>query len=791
MGLINDRKRICSLYERLSICGILLGCFCFLHNSAFSQTISYEREILPILQKHCFDCHGDGSSKGDLILDSWESSRSRLSDIETWKEVLNNVSLKLMPPAKRKSQPNDKEREKIINWIESEVFRLDPDNPDPGRVTIRRLNRQEYNNTVRDLMMVDFKPAKDFPPDDSGYGFDNIGDVLSISPVLLEKYLKAGNQVASAAVRTSDPPKQIKKYEASALKGGEDRGGARILPTTGSVKAKHKFFQGGEYIVRIRAGAEQAGKEPAKMTLSIEDKKRRTFEVKNRPEKMQVYEYRLRIDEEEFAQEYELNDGVQLIETRFINDFFDPKNKDPKRRDRNLFIGSIEVEGPLGVSNDKLPDFHQKIFNGLEISPENRIKEAKKILWKFTSRAYRRKVPEAEIERLIRFVRIGLEEGGEYAFENGIKLACQAVLTSPFFLFRGEVQPEPDNPDATYRIDEYSLASRLSYFIWSSMPDDELFLHATQTTLRKNLKSQVIRMLKDPKAKALTDNFAGQWLQLRDIAILDPDPKTYREFDGELKVSMKRETEMLFEHILKEDLPVIDFLSAPYSFINKRLSMHYGIKGFEGDGFRKTSLEGTRRRGILTHGSILTITSNATRTSPVKRGKWILENILGTRPPEPPPGVDELDGNKKLKGNLRQRLEQHREDPNCSSCHALMDPLGFAYENFNGIGRWRENDEGAPIDASGKLVSGESFKTHEEFQKILLTEKREDFLRCLSEMMLTYALGRGIEFYDKLALEAIIKSLKSSDLKFSVLVFGVVKSVPFQYRRGDGRRIYD
>ncbi len=791
MDLINHRKRICSLNTGLSLRGILLVFFWVFCNDIFSQNVSYEKEVLPILEEHCFDCHGDETTKGDISLDSWDSSRSRISDIGTWKDVLKNVSLKLMPPAKRKSQPSDQERKKIIDWIENEVFRLDPDNPDPGRVTIRRLNKQEYNNTVKDLMMVDFEPAKDFPPDDSGYGFDNIGDVLSISPVLLEKYLKAAEQVTSAAIRTSDPPKKTKKYEAGALKGGEDRGGARILPTYGSVTVRHKFSQGGEYIVKIRAGAEQAGNEPAKMPLYVRGKKRRTFEVKNRPEKMQVYEYRLRIDDEEFARKYEVDNGIQLIETKFINDFYDPKNKDPKRRDRNLFIGSIEVEGPLGVSNDKLPNFHQKIFNGLEISPENRIKEAKKILWKFTSRAYRRKVPEAEIERLMRFVRIGIEEGGDYAFENGIKLACQAVLASPFFLFRGEIQPDPNDPDATYRIDEYSLASRLSYFIWSSMPDDELFLHATQSTLRKNLKSQVNRMLKDPKAKSLTSNFAGQWLQLRDVSIVDPDPKTYKEFDDELKISMKRETEMLFEHIVKEDLPVTDLLSAPYSFINKRLSMHYGIKGFEGDGFRKTSLEGTRRKGILTHGSILTITSNATRTSPVKRGKWILENILGTLPPEPPPGVDELDGNKKLKGNLRQRLEQHREDPNCSSCHALMDPLGLVYENFNGIGKWRENDEGVPIDASGKLVSGESFKTHEEFQKILLTAKREDFLRCASEMMLTYALGRGIEFYDKLAIEAIVKFLKSSNLKFSSLVFGVVNSVPFQYRRGDGKRIYD
>ena len=792
MDLINYRKkRICSLDSLLSFLGILIVSLLSACNVAFSQSVSYEKEVLPLLEEHCFDCHGDGTAKGDISLDSWKSSRERISDIETWKDVLKNVSLKLMPPPKRKSQPSDQERKIITNWIESEVFRLDPDNPDPGRVTIRRLNKQEYNNTVRDLMMVDFEPAKDFPPDDTGYGFDNIGDVLSISPVLLEKYLKAAEQVTSAAIRTSDPPEKIKKYEANKLKGGEPRGGARILPTYGSINVRHKFSQGGEYIVKIRAGADQAGNEPAKMPLYVGGKKRPTFEVKNRPDKMQVYEYRLRIDDEEFARKYELDDGIQLIEIKFINDFYDPKNKDPRRRDRNLYVSSIEVEGPLGESNDKLPDFHQKTFSGLEISPENRLKEAKKILWQFTNRAYRRKVPESEIERLMRFVRIGIEEGGDYAFENGIKIACQAVLTSPFFLFRGEVQPDPDDPDATYRIDEYALASRLSYFIWSSMPDDELFLHATQSTLRKNLKSQVLRMLKDPKAKALTNNFAGQWLQLRDVPTVDPDPKTYGELDFHLKSSMQRETQMLFEHVLKEDLPITELISAEYSFLNKRLARHYGIEGVKGNGFQKISLEGTRRRGMLTHGSILTITSNPTRTSPVKRGKWILENILGTPPPDPPPGVDELDGNKKLKGNLRQRLEQHRQDPNCSSCHALMDPLGLAYENFNGIGEWRENDEGAPIDASGKLVSGESFKTHEEFQKILLTAKRDDFLKCASEMMLTYALGRGTEFYDKLALQYIVKSLKSNDMKFSALVLGVVNSVPFQYRRGDGRRIYD
>ena len=517
--------------------------------------------------------------------------------------------------------------------------------------------------------------------------------------------------------------------------------------------------------------------------MIIDGKKIKTVDVENRPEEAKPYELILFLDD--------TKEVSKTIDARFINDFYDLRIKDPKKRDRNLFVNSFEIEGPLGKGPDPEPQFHQKVFGDLNINPENRIQHAKRILWDFTNRAYRRKVPESEIDRLLKFVQIGINEGGKYAFEKGIKLACQAVLTSPYFLFRGEIQPDPDNPDATYRIDEYSLASRLSYFIWSTMPDEELFKHATESTLRKNLRSQVSRMLKDPKAIALTDNFAGQWLQLRDVPTVDPDPKTYGKLDSHLKSSMQRETQMLFEHVLKEDLPITELINAKYSFLNKKLANHYGIKGVKGNGFQKISLEGTRRRGMLTHASVLTVTSNPTRTSPVKRGKWILENILGTPPPDPPPGVEELDNNKELKGNLRQRLEQHRDDPNCASCHALMDPLGFVYENFDGVGKWRDEDEGSPITTAGELVTGESFNNHEEFQKILTDSKLDDYLRCSSEIMMTYALGRGVEFYDKPAVDSVVKSLKINDLKISSMVLGIVESVPFQYRRGDGRRIYD
>ena len=771
--------------EGLRYIVLVIGLQILISSPCFSETKppSYDKEILPILEEHCFDCHGDGAAKGGLSLDQWKTSKERLQDMESWKDIMKNVASKTMPPAKKKSQPSDEERKKIVHWIESEVFRFDPDNPDPGRVTIRRLNRTEYNNTVKDLMMVDFSPADDFPPDDTGYGFDNIGDVLSLSPVLLEKYLKASDQITSAAIRTFDPPEKIYKYEGADLIGGQPKLDGRILGGNGSVKVKHNFLSPGKYSIKISAGADQAGDEPAKMSIIIDGKKIKTFDVKNLPKDTKLYEVILFLDD--------TKDVTKTIDASFINDFYDLRIKDPKRRDRNLFVNSFEIEGPLGREPDPIPKFHQKVFGELNINSDNRIQHAKSILWKFTNRAYRRKVPETEIDRLLKFVQIGIDEGGKYAFEKGIKLACQAVLTSPFFLFRGEIQPEPDNPDATYRIDEHSLASRLSYFIWSTMPDDELFKHATESTLRKNLRSQVLRMLKDPKAKALTENFAGQWLQLRDVPTLDPDPKTYGKLDSHLKSSMQRETQMLFEHVLKEDLPITELISAEYSFLNKKLANHYGIKGVEGNEFQKISLKGTRRRGMLTHASVLTVTSNPTRTSPVKRGKWILENILGTPPPDPPPDVEELDNNKELKGNLRQRLEQHRDDPNCASCHALMDPLGFVYENFDGVGKWRDEDEGSPIITAGELVTGESFNNHEEFQKILTDSKLNDYLRCSSEIMMTYALGRGVEFYDKPAIESVVKSLKSNDLKISSMVLGIVESVPFQYRRGDGRRIYD
>jgi hypothetical protein len=375
-------------------------------------------------------------------------------------------------------------------------------------------------------------------------------------------------------------------------------------------------------------------------------------------------------------------------------------------------------------------------------------------------------------------------ESGD-GFEASVKQALMAVLVSPHFLFRGEIQSNPDNPHETHRVSEYALASRLSYFLWSTMPDDELFRLAGQGRLRRNLAGQVKRMLIDPRSRALVDNFAGQWLQLRTLDIVSPDEKLFPGFDASLRSALRQETESLFEHVLRKDRPITEFLTADYTFVNEPLARHYGIAGVQGPDFVRVSLKGTGRSGVLTHGSVLTLTSNPNRTSPVKRGKWILENILASPPPPPPPGVPALES-KETHGTLRQRMDAHRDNAMCASCHAKMDPLGFAFEHFDAVGRFREKDGDEVVDTRGELVSGERFSDHVELSRVLSDSRQADFVRCVSEKMLTYALGRGLEYYDRPALAAMNVQLLKKDLRFSALIQAVVDSVPFQYRRGDG-----
>jgi mono/diheme cytochrome c family protein len=740
-------------------------------------TLDYARDVQPLLRKYCIDCHGGEKPKAQLALDRYQDAAAAEKDRKVWQKIARNIRTHEMPP-KNMPQPTQVERDRIVEWIDATLTRVDcRQGRDPGRVTIRRLNRAEYRNTIRDLVGFEFPLADDFPLDDVGYGFDNIGDVLALSPLLVEKFFSAAEKIMEQAI-VLDSGKPARKRIAAAdmestaadnlLPDGDYRG----LYSNGSVSFMVDFPHDGDYQVRIQAYGQQAGPDPARMTLRVGRRSVKTFDVAATHDKPETYEARVNAAK-----------GPCRLVIEFINDYFAPNDPDPKKRgDRNLFIGSVEISGPAKLP--PLPESHRRIMIAEPVGKDTAA-AARTIIENFAFRAYRRPTTKEEINRLMKIFALA-EKNGE-RFERCIQITLTAVLVSPHFLFKIEIDKEPDNPTAVHPINEFEQAVRLSYFLWSSMPDDELFDLAKKGLLRKdgNLEKQVRRMLKDPKARALTENFAGQWLQIRNLTTLAPDPEVYKGWDDALRSDMIRETELFFDSIVAEDRSVLDFLDAEYSFLNERLAKHYGIAGVQGKEFRRVELKGGQRSGILTHASVLTVTSNPTRTSPVKRGKYILENILGTPPPPPPPGAGDLpDGpGIELQGTLRQRMEKHRADPNCATCHQRMDPLGFALENYDGIGRWRTKDGNFDIDAAGELPDGRKFNGPVEL-KAILRQREKDFSRCLTEKMLTYALGRGLEYYDKCAVDDIVAALAKDGYKFSTLVVEIARSDPFQKRRG-------
>jgi hypothetical protein len=912
---------------------------------------SFLTDLTPLFQKYCYACHGNGKSKGDLALDDYKSTADVLADPEKWKTLHEYIQTYQMPPD-GKPQPSQAERDLITGWIDRALFKMDPDHPDPGRITIHRLNRAEYNNTIRDLVGVNFRPADDFPPDDSGYGFDNIGDVLSLPPMLMEKYLAAADKILDQAVPTAQvrcqvyhvpatlaeigfnalgdrgdgwvslisleeddvavelpvvagdylvrvqafckatggakaglgssvenpvtnpPPTKIslmvndtfiqnfdvttneaapgiyearvgvpagmQRFRAAARRerggpnefimvngrlGGQqpgiifvrwievegplpcatqhdpagvlasvgggkiNGGGDRLLITKCEVSTKISAVKGGDFILRAQAYAHESGMEPARMEFRVDGKPLADFDV-IAPGNMKplpgqrVFSTALLLPQPKvFAVKTKLPPGEHRFSAAFLNPFSDPTNTNPNLRLRDLAIRSLDVADlSVPAPIPPLSDVMQKYFMKLP-SPQKKRAIARNILQEFTFRAWRRPVQSQELDRLMKLFDLADQQGED--FRTSVKLPMKAALVTPHFLFRGELPRSPHEQDSVHPIDEFALASRLSYFLWSTMPDDELLDLARRGKLRTRLDAEVKRMLASPKADALTENFAGQWLETRLLSSLQPDKALFPNFDPSLGAAMQKETELFFESILHENRSVLDFLTADYSFVNGPLARFYGLPGVEGEDFRKVSLAGTHRSGVLTQGSVLVLTSNPTRTSPVKRGKWVLENLLGAPPPPPPPNVPSLDDkSRKLAGTLREQMVEHRENPVCASCHAQMDPIGFSLENFDATGAWRDKDGDAPVDASGRLISGESFNGAAELEHLLADKKRDAFLRCLSEKMLTYGLGRGLEHYDRPATDGMVKQLEK-DPRFSTLVLGVVDSVPFQMERGE------
>lgn len=736
----------------------------------------FKSKVAPLVENYCLDCHGEDYPEGGVSLHDLSNADRVLENRDAWEKAFRLLGIDGMPPRDYDPRPSRDERTALVEWLDLKLYHVDCDLvDDPGRVTIRRLNRTEYNNTIRDLLGVDLRPADDFPSDDVGYGFNNIGNVLSLPPLLFEKYVDASEKIAKATILTEPYSKRIQRFQAEQLKtsGGANPDGRGFLTmaSTGAVYCDRNIEIAGEYILRVEALADQAGLDAAKMEIRVDGKPVKVHEIKGHRE-WGTYEIG-----------QHLAGGRRRIEAAFINDYYNPKAKNPRDRDRNLAVRCIELQGPMNVAP---PEVHKQIVFTRPTDSKTVEQAAAEIFGRLMPSAFRRPVDDVEVNRVVKLVKFATERGD--SFERGVQVGLQSLLVSPYFLFRVEHDPDPDNAKAHHRISDYELASRLSYFLWSTMPDDELFRLAKEGKLHEAdvLDAQIARMLKDPKADALVENFASQWLNLGNLVEVTPDSKMFPEFTPELRADMVRETQLFAATIFREDRSLLDFLDASFTFANQRLAKHYGIAGVKGDQFRRVALPAGQRAGVLTHGSILTLTSNPNRTSLVQRGKWILDNVLGMELPEPPANIPSLEDGAKESGatSLREQLRIHRENPACSSCHDTLDPLGFGFENFDAIGRWREKSEGMPVEAGGTLPGGESFSGPIELVQIL-KKREQDFAELVTKKMLTYALGRGLELPDSCTVDDIVADLQENDYRFTVLVSGIVHSRPFLMRRGD------
>lgn len=877
---------------------------------------AYKKTILPLLEQYCYDCHSDGVRKGKFALDEHDGYAAMLGDLDFWDHVRQMLVTHVMPPVDSDSPPLA-ERDMAVKWIDENVFYFDPARPDPGHTVLRRLNRTEYDNTVRELLaLYSFKPSSEFPPEDTGYGFDNIGAVLSISPMLMEKYLRAAARIRTEVMKPRPPERanvevgaskfdrkdknvayeddgvlwffgnadstasfyvpadgtyeltfavaatnagpdhaklryaidgstrgefEVKQswndktdswqkrrvnvhlkqgtrrltasfindfYDENAPEGKKDRnlaldevkvtgpfglvgprpsrflewlmpgitiglpameltgeefrtGAGDAAPDTGSILLASAGWVGhpleiaeaGKYRITLKAGAQQAGPEPAKFEVRLGDHAIHSGSVTAKNQTPQ-----------EFTFEADLSAARHELRVAFLNDFYDAASK----ADRNLWVHEVKVQGPLSAAS---PLTAEKV---LELVP------------RMGSRLFRRPLDPDEQQQWI-----SLAKAAQAAGEDGlgtIGTVLEGMLASPAFLYHPAPLPSGQRLGDTELIDEITLASRLSYFLWAAPPSDSLLEKAQKGELRKTLPDVLKAMLSDRKAFAMAEHFAGQWLQLRDMEGVYRSDRLFPEFRGGVGYAMLRETQHFFDHILRENRSVIEFLNADYTFANSQLAKFYELKdakGLKKDEFKKVSLQGTPRGGILTHGSILTLTSNATRTNIVKRGKFVLETIIGIPPPPVPGDIPTLNEEKVRISHLtlRQQFEKHREDMSCAGCHAFLDPMGFALENYDAVGRWRETDHKQPIDASGMWVRGQKFNDLQGLRQLLATDLKDDFVRSLAEHLLIYALGRGIQHQDKPVIAEIVNKTKAAEYRFQAMIQAVVESVPFQRMR--------
>lgn len=741
---------------------------------SLSQT-DFDQAVKPILEETCAMCHTGADGAGGLDVSGFTTAASVLENRATFERMLARLKAGEMPPP-GVPKPDADKLAAMIGYIESTFALADAQmQPDPGRMIAHRLNRTEYSNTIRDLFGVQFRADRDFPADDSGHGFDTIGELLNISPLLMERYMAAAERIALWALSTEIPEKPL-EIDYRARDERIRRMGRSII------EVDHQVEFPGEYIVRFELPGERAARDgvdaaPVMLGLWMDGELLATKQIETKPSGLVYFNP---YSEEEMR--LYLPAGDHVFRAAFIDDEFVRTLPEEQvyRTANNKFLDGIVFNGPF--ASDEETESRKRI---LTCDPGTGRACVQEIIGDLARRAYRRPVTEREVEALIDFVDLAQENG--QTVEEGLQLAIQAMLVSPHFLFRIERDPDPRDPSSIHEVSQFELASRLSYFLWSSMPDEELFSLAEEGRLSDpaTLDAQVDRMLSDPRAAAFAENFAGQWLETRNLDVVRPDPDLFAAWDIELRESMKRETAMFFQHVMSENRPISDFLDADYTFLNERLAAHYGIEGVTGPEFRRVDLATEQRGGILGQGAVLTVSSYPTRTSPVIRGKYVLENVLGLPPPPPPPDVPALeasgDGTTR---SMREQLSLHRSNPICSSCHSKMDPLGFGLENYDAIGRWRESDGEFPIDPTGALPDGEAFATSAEM-RAMLARQLPQFSRALTEKMLTYALRRGLEVYDRPTVEKIQTALESEDYRLQTMVREIVKSLPFQARRGE------
>jgi hypothetical protein len=760
-----------------------------------AKTASYatfdQHAVWQTWKVYCDTCHFGPKARAGVNLEALDLANLD-SNGATWEKVLRKLRGREMPPPGA-PRPDAATYETLVKAIENERDRVADVRPNPGRPTLHRLNRTEYANTIHDLLALEVDVGDLLPADDIGYGFDNIGDVLTVSPSLLERYLLAASKISRQAVGDTKMPAGYQTYTIPhGLKQDDRMSEALPLGSRGGTAVQHRFPVDGEYEISVtlqrgRADEILGLEQERKLDLRLDDQRLELFAITaNSKANTQTFGGGEEADAH-LKVRVPVKAGARTLVATFLKDTVLPEGIQFKQRGDAIQahfegVGTISVAGPFNVQGPGETASREKIFVCHPTAQTEEQACAEKIIASLARRAYRRPITADDMPQLLALYKQGVETGG---FESGVRLALQKILVSPEFLFRVELDPANVPVGAVHRISDIELASRLSFFLWSSIPDDELLAVAERGELGDPamLEKQVRRMLADPRAESLVKNFAGQWLFLRNVAGIQPDTSAFPSFDENLRLAFEQETELVLQNEMRKDRPVDELLTTDYTYVNQRLAEHYGIKGVYGSEFRRIKVDDPRRQGLLGQGSIMTVTSYPDRTAPTIRGKWVLEQLLGTPPPPPPPNVPALKDDSSVKVlTMRQRMEEHRASPQCAVCHRMMDPIGFALENFDGVGRWRDvaGEEGTEkIDSSGVLPDGTKFDGPVGLREILVS-KKELFVETFTERLLTYALGRGVEQYDRPVIRKIVREAAPEDQRWSAIILGIVKSKPFQ-----------